>query len=145
MFKENEYENLIIKRGNLTEKERNEINSHVGHSYKILKDIKWTKDLKSVPHIASAHHEKLDGTGYPLGLKEDEISVQARILAILDIFEALTARDRPYKPPMSVEKAISIIQKEVEDNHLDKELFEIFMQEKIYELYKEELDKIFNL
>lgn len=145
MFKGIEYENLIIKRGNLTEKERNEINSHVSHSYNILKDIKWTKDLRAVPKIASAHHEKLDGTGYPLGLKENEISIQARVLAILDIFEALTARDRPYKPPMSVEKAISIIEKEVEDKHLDKELFDIFMQEKIFELYKEELDKIFNL
>ena len=145
MFKENEYENLIIKRGNLTEKERNEINSHVSHSYNILKDINWTKDLINVPQIASAHHEKIDGTGYPLGLKEEEISVQARILAILDIFEALTARDRPYKPPMSVEKAIDIVLKEVEANHLDKELFDIFMKEKIFELYKEELDKIFNL
>lgn len=145
MFKPIEFENLIIKRGNLTNKEREEINSHVSYSYNILKDIKWTKELKDVPNIASSHHEKIDGTGYPRKLKGEEISVQARILAMLDIFEALTARDRPYKPPMAVEKAIEILKKEVEDNHLDKNLFEIFLKEKIYELYKEELNKIVNL
>ena len=145
MFKPTEFENLIIKRGNLTNKERDEINSHVSFSYNILKDIKWIKELKEVPSIASSHHEKIDGTGYPRGLKGEEISIQARILAILDIFEALTARDRPYKPPMSVEKAIDILKKEVEDNHLDKNLFEIFIKEKIFELYKEELNKIISL
>lgn len=144
-FKKEEIENLTIKKGNLTDDEREEINSHVSYSYKILKDIKWIKELKNIPDIASSHHERIDGTGYPRRLKGNEISIQAKILAILDIFEALTARDRPYKPPMSVEKAIEIIKKEVEDNHLDKELFQIFMQEKIYELYKEELNKIIKL
>lgn len=144
-FKKQEMENLTIKKGNLTDAEREEMNSHVSYSYKILKDIKWTKELKNIPDIASSHHEKIDGTGYPRKLKGEEISVQAKILAILDIFEALTARDRPYKPPISVEKAIEIIKREVEDNHLDKDLFQIFMQEKIYELYKEELNKIIKL
>lgn len=145
LFKDYEFENLKIKKGNLTENEREEINSHVTYSFNILKDIKWIKDLKRVPIIAGSHHEKIDGTGYPNGLKGKEISIQARILGILDIFEALTARDRPYKPAMSVEKAIIILEKEVEDNHLDKSLFDIFMKEKIYEFYKEELNKIFNL
>lgn len=144
-FRANEYENLIIKKGNLTEKERDEINYHVVQSFNILKNIKWIKALKNVPFIAGSHHEKIDGTGYPNRLKGDEISIQSKILAILDIFEALTARDRPYKPPMSVERAISILEKEVEDNHLDKDLFDIFMKENIHELYKEELNKIINL
>lgn len=145
MFKPLEFENLSIKRGNLTDKERDEINYHVSYSYNILKDIKWTKDLKKVPIIASSHHEKIDGTGYPRGLKGEEISIQARVLAILDIFEALTARDRPYKPAISVERAIEILEKEVEVNHLDKNLFEIFMKENIFELYKEELNKIIKI
>ena len=145
LFKDYEFKNLKIKKGNLTDNEREEINSHVSYSLNILNDIKWIKDLKKVPIIASSHHEKIDGTGYPKGLKGEEISVQARILGILDIFEALTARDRPYKPAMSVEKAITILEKEVEDNHLNKNLFDIFMREKIYKLYKEELNKIFNL
>ena len=137
-----EYENLSVKKGNLTNEEREEINSHVVHTYNILKGINWTKELSEIPAIAGSHHEKIDGTGYPNRLKGEEISLQARILAIIDIFEALTARDRPYKPPMPVEKAIKILEFEVKDNHLDKDLFEIFINEKIYELYKEELNKI---
>ncbi|TDT67351.1 GAF domain-containing protein [Hypnocyclicus thermotrophus] len=140
-----EYKNLSIKRGNLTDKEREEMIEHVVYSKEILDGIKWTKQLKNVPIIAGGHHEKIDGSGYPLGLKGDEITTQAKILAILDIFEALTARDRPYKPPMSVDKAISILKKEVEANHLEKDLLDIFLKEKIYELYKEELDKIIKL
>ena len=140
-----EYENLSIKRGNLTASERKEIELHVVHTWNILNGIKWNKSLKDVPLIAGSHHEKMNGKGYPKGLKGDEIPIQARILAILDIFEALTARDRPYKKPMSVERAIEILGKEVENNNLDKELFEIFMNEKIFELYKEELDKIFKI
>lgn len=137
-----EFENLAVRKGNLTEQERNEMNSHVIHSYEILKGINWTKNLREVPLIAGSHHEKMDGTGYPNRLKGEEISVQARILAIIDIFEALTARDRPYKPPMSVERALKILEFEVKDNHLDKELYNIFINEKIYEMYKEELNKI---
>lgn len=140
-----EYEHLSIQKGNLTKSEREKINYHVVDSFNILKDIKWTKKLKNVPDIAASHHEKIDGSGYPFGLKGEEISIQARILAILDIFEALTARDRPYKPPMSVEKAIKILEIEVNANHLDKDLFEIFMKEGIFELYKEELDKIIKI
>ncbi|MDN5304363.1 MAG: hypothetical protein PWP46_1247 [Fusobacteriaceae bacterium] len=145
LIDEFEYKNLSIKRGNLTDDERKEMIEHVVYSKQILDGISWTKQLKNVPMIAGGHHEKVDGSGYPLGLKGDEISTQAKILAILDIFEALTARDRPYKPPMSVERAISILEKEVEANHLEKDLLDIFLKEKIYELYKEELDKIIKL
>ena len=140
-----EVENLSVRKGNLTENEREEMNSHVKYSYEILKGINWTKGLRNVPEIAGAHHEKIDGTGYPNHISGEKISIQARILAIADIFEALTARDRPYKPPMSVEKALSILEFEVKDNHLDKELYEIFIKEKIYEMYQEELNKIIKI
>lgn len=142
LLTEEEFQNLSVKKGNLTSEEREEINSHVIHTYNILKGINWTKELSEIPIIAGCHHEKIDGTGYPNKLKGEEISLQSKILAIIDIFEALTARDRPYKPPMPVEKAIKILEFEVKNNHLDRELFEIFINEKIYELYKEELNKI---
>ncbi len=142
LLNEFEAENLMIKRGNLTDEERAEMNLHVTYSYEILKGIIWTEDLKNVPEIAGSHHEKIDGSGYPKGIKEEEISIQAKMLAILDIFEALTARDRPYKPPMPVEKAIDILKSEVELQHLDKELYDIFVKERIFELYKEELNRV---
>ncbi len=140
-----EYQNLSIKKGNLTSEERKEIESHVLHSYNILKGITWTKDLLDVPIIAGNHHEKINGTGYPNRLNGDEINTQAKILAILDIFEALTAIDRPYKKPMSVQEAIRILEFGVKDNHLDKDLFEIFITEKVFETYKEELNKIIRI
>jgi len=140
-----EYENLSIKRGNLTNEERQKINSHAIHSKAILEKVNWSKKLRNVPEIAGSHHEKINGTGYPNKLKDEEICIQARILAILDIFEALTARDRPYKPATPVEKAIQIFEFEVKDNHLDKDLFEIFIKERIFDLYKEELDKIIKI
>ncbi|BDU50682.1 HD family phosphohydrolase [Haliovirga abyssi] len=142
LLDEFEIENLMIKKGNLTDEERREMNLHVTFTYDILEGIKWTKLLKRIPEIASGHHEKIDGSGYPHGLVGDEIPFEAKLLAILDIFEALTARDRPYKPPMAVEKALKILEFEVKDNHLDKYIFEIFVKEKIYELYKKELNKI---
>lgn len=145
LLTEEEYENLSVRKGNLTEEEREKINYHATYSYNILKNITWTKKLRDVPLIAGSHHEKINGSGYPNGLKGEEICIQARILAILDIFEALTARDRPYKPPMSVEKAIEILEFEVKDNHLDPDLFEIFIKERIFDLYKEELDKIIKI
>lgn len=140
-----EIENLIVKKGNLTDKEKYEMNSHVTYSYEILKKINWLNTLKNIPIIAGCHHEKIDGSGYPWGKKGDDIPLQSKIITILDIFEALTARDRAYKPPMPVEKAIQILEFELKDNHLDKDLFEIFIKEKIYDMYKEELDKIVKL
>ncbi len=140
-----ELENLSIKKGNLTDYEKDEMNYHVVYSFDILQKVNWLKSLENVPTIAGLHHEKVDGSGYPNGFGDEKIPVQAKIITILDIFEALTARDRVYKPPMPVEKAISILKAEVDDTHLDKDLFEIFIKENIYELYKEELDKIVKL
>lgn len=129
---DNEFLNLSIKKGNLTADERNQINNHALHSFNILMNIQWTKDLELVPYIASEHHEKLDGTGYPLGKKGDELSLRAKILAIADIYDALTAKDRPYKPAMPIEKALSIIKEEADFNHLDKRLVDIFVQKESY-------------
>lgn len=137
LLTKDEVENLIIPSGTLTDKERSIINSHVEHSENILKRIPWTKNLASVPAIASSHHERLDGSGYHLGLKENELCIQTRILSMLDIYEALTALDRPYKPPMSSEKALKIIQEDVEKGKLDCDLYEIFVKEGVYKLFNE--------
>lgn len=130
-----EVESLTIKKGNLTDKERKIINTHVEHTYDILKKVPWSNAFKQVPEIASCHHERINGTGYYKGLKGDEISVQSKILALIDIFEALTAFDRPYKPPVSIEKALEIISEEVELEHIDRDIFQVFLKEKIYNLY----------
>lgn len=131
-----EVENLVIRRGNLTGKEREIIESHIAYTWEILRKIPWPKSLKNVPHIAGSHHEKIDGTGYPHGLKSEQLLTQAKILALLDIFEALTARDRPYKPPMPIPKALEIIKAEVDANHLDRDLFELFVNNRVYEQFK---------
>lgn len=125
---------LQIKRGSLTEQERLEINSHVVHSFTFLKQIPWSRTLREVPEIAGAHHEKLDGSGYPHGLKGDQIPIPARMMAISDIFDALTASDRPYKKAMPVEKALDIVGSEVKRGQLDTELFEIFLQARVWAL-----------
>jgi response regulator RpfG family c-di-GMP phosphodiesterase len=135
-----EVENLIIQRGNLTNSEREIINSHVVHTYNILNKILWTKELEKVPYIAASHHERLDGTGYSNGIKEEQLTVQTRILNILDVFEALTALDRSYKPPMSIEKALEIIEDDVFAGKFDKDLYEIFINEKVYNLHSDILN-----
>ncbi len=123
---------LQIRRGSLTEKERLEINSHVVHSFMFLSKIPWSRTLRDVPEIAGAHHEKLDGSGYPKGLKGDNIPVPARMMAISDIYDALTASDRPYKKAMPTEKALDIVASEVKRGQLDSELFEIFLSSRVW-------------
>ncbi|HEY6040293.1 MAG TPA: HD domain-containing phosphohydrolase, partial [Kofleriaceae bacterium] len=118
---------LQIKRGSLTEQERLEINSHVVHTYNFLKEIPWSRTLRDVPEIAGAHHEKLDGTGYPYGRKSDAIPVEAKMMAISDIYDALTASDRPYKKAMPAERALDILSGDVKRGQLDRDLFEIFV------------------
>lgn len=124
---------LTVKKGNLTYDDREKMNLHAAYTYQILKDIPWVENLKCIPIIASAHHEKLDGTGYPNHLKSDEISVQSKMLSIVDIFEALTAMDRPYKKAMPADKALKILEEEGRYNHIDNDLLEIFCREKIHE------------
>jgi HD-GYP domain-containing protein (c-di-GMP phosphodiesterase class II) len=127
---------LQIRRGSLTEKERIEINSHVVHTYNFLVRIPWSRTLRDVPEIAGGHHEKLDGTGYPRGLKGDQIPVPARMMAISDIYDALTASDRPYKKAMPVEKALDILTGDVKRGQLDQELFDVFVQARVWALTK---------
>lgn len=127
---------LQIRRGSLTEKERIEINSHVVHTYNFLVRIPWSRTLRDVPEIAGGHHEKLDGTGYPRGLKGDQIPVPARMMAISDIYDALTASDRPYKKAMPIEKALDILSGDVKRGQLDQELFDVFVQARVWALTK---------
>lgn len=132
---ENEIKNLTIKRGTLTEEERQIINSHINVSIEMLEKIPYPKNLQDVPEIAGGHHEKMDGTGYPKGLKGDEMSVQARMMAIADIFEALTAKDRPYKKGKRLSEAIKIMVNMRDNNHIDPDLFQIFINEGVYKEY----------
>jgi len=128
-----EVHNLSVRKGSLTEEERQEINSHPLRTRNILEKIPFTGHLMNVPAYAAAHHEKLNGKGYPLGLTEMDLGAQARILAIVDFFEALTASDRPYKKAMSPERAYEIMKFDVESHGLDADLFELFFTEKVYE------------
>lgn len=130
----NELEKLVINKGNLTESERDNMNSHVLFTWDILNEIPFTKELKNVPYYASMHHEKLDGTGYPFKYDKNKIPLQARILAIADIYDALTAQDRPYKKPIPQGKALDIIEEMVDNNHLDRDVFMAFIKNKIYAL-----------
>jgi len=123
---------LQIRRGSLTEAERVEINSHVVHTYNFLNRIPWSRTLRDVPEIAGAHHEKLDGSGYPRRLKGDQIPVPARMMAISDIYDALTASDRPYKKAMPAEKALDILASDVKRGQLDQDLFDVFVQARVY-------------
>ena len=131
---DNELVSLSVRRGNLNEQERLEIESHVTHTYRFLIQIPWTRDLSRVAEIARSHHEKLNGTGYPLGLRAEDISQQTRMMTIADIFDALTAPDRPYKKSMKSGFALDILRMEVKDNHLDGRLLDIFVNAKIYDL-----------
>ena len=128
---------LSIRKGTLDDKERWEIESHVIHSYEFLKKIPWTNELENVPNIAYTHHEKINGSGYPLGIRGEKIPVQSKMMAVADIYDALTARDRPYKKAVSHEKALDIIGYEVKGNLVDADLFNMFVEGKVYELVNE--------
>ena len=123
---------LSIRKGTLDERERLEIESHVTHTYNFLKQIPWTPNLRWVPEIAYGHHEKLNGGGYPLKRRDPEISLQTRMMTIADIYDALTAWDRPYKKAIPPEKAIDILQMEVKDGHVDPDLLKIFIDAKVF-------------
>ena len=122
---------LSITRGSLSAVERREIESHVTHTFRFLSQIPWTKALKRVPEIAYAHHEKLDGKGYPRSIPSDRIPVQSKMMAISDIYDALTASDRPYKKAVPHELALDILKKESDSGQLDKDLFKIFVESEV--------------
>ncbi len=132
---EDELLNLTIARGTLTTSEREIINHHIVATIKMLEALPWPKHLKNVPEYAGGHHERMDGKGYPRGLMGEQMSVQARIMGIADIFEALTARDRPYKKGKTLTDALSILGKFKQNGHIDPDLFDVFIREKIYLRY----------
>jgi HD-GYP domain-containing protein (c-di-GMP phosphodiesterase class II) len=127
-----EIEQLLIPRGSLTAAERLVVESHVSHTYDFLHKIPWTKHLQDVPKIARSHHEKLDGSGYPQGLTADEIPIQSQIMAIADIYDALTAEDRPYKPRLSLDRTLAILSQEAAMGKLDHNLLALFEQRQVY-------------
>jgi HD-GYP domain-containing protein (c-di-GMP phosphodiesterase class II) len=124
---------LKVKQGSLTPQEFDEIRSHVSHTFRFLSRIPWGKSLLRVPIIAGAHHERLNGTGYPNQLRAEEIPVQSKMMSVADIYDALTASDRPYKKAVPVERAIDILGYSVKDGHLDAELVRIFREARIWE------------
>ncbi len=124
---------LKVTRGSLTPQEFDEIRSHVSHTFRFLSRIPWGKSLRRVPLIAGAHHERLNGTGYPNRLKAEEIPVQSKMMSIADIYDALTASDRPYKKAVPLERAIDILDYSVKDGHLDAELVRIFKDARVWE------------
>ena len=131
---EAEVEALQVMRGSLTALERAEIESHVVHTYNFLKQIPWGRTYCDVPRIAGAHHEKLNGEGYPLGLRGEEIPLPSRMMTISDIYDALTASDRPYKRSIPSQQALDILAYEVKAQRLDASLFQLFVDAKVYEL-----------
>jgi hypothetical protein len=124
---------LRIRKGSLSETERLEIESHVTHTFRFLQRIPWTRDLAAIPDIAYAHHERLSGRGYPRKLAEVEIPVQSRAMAIADVFDALTAQDRPYKGAVPVDRSLAILQEEARGGALDGGLLDLFIEARIYE------------
>ncbi len=132
-----EIHNLSIPRGTLNSSERAEINKHADTTIKMLESLPYPKHLTRVPEFAAGHHEHMDGSGYPRGLTREEMSVQARVMGIADVFEALTANDRPYKNAMTLSRALATLGRMKLDNHIDPDLFDVFIREKVYLEYAE--------
>jgi len=155
LLSEEEVHNLTIAKGTLNPEERKVINYHINSTITMLENLPFPKHLRNVPEIAGGHHETMDGKGYPRGLKREDMSVQARIMGIADIFEALTAADRPYKKAMPISVALKILNDMKNNSHIDPDIFEVFIKQEVYKTYakkflnKEQLDncdieKLFN-
>ena len=136
-FNLGELHNLRVARGTLTEEERYHINDHIVQTIIMLEALPYPKTLMRVPEWAGGHHEKMDGTGYPRGLTREQMSIPARIMAIADIFEALTARDRPYKTPKKLSECIAIMAQMRDDDHVDPDLFALFLTSGVFRRYAE--------
>ena len=143
-----ELKNLTIRAGTLTEEERKVINQHIVATIRMLEALPWPKHLTKVPEYAGGHHERMDGKGYPKGLKREQMSVQARCMGIADIFEALTAKDRPYKKGKTLSESLQILGRMKENHHVDPDLFDVFVRRKVYRRYadmfldKEQIDEV---
>jgi len=133
-----EVNNLTIRSGTLTQEERRIINHHIEVTIKMLESLPWPKHLKNVAEYAGGHHERMDGKGYPRGLTREQMSVQARVMGIADIFEALTAKDRPYKKGKTLTESLQILGKFKLNGHIDPDLFDIFVRKKVYLRYAEQ-------
>ena len=133
-----EIENLTIRAGTLTTKERQVINHHIEVTIKMLEALPWPRHLRNVPEYAGGHHERMDGKGYPRGLRREQMSVQARIMGIADIFEALTAKDRPYKKGKTLTESLQILGRFKLNGHIDPDLFDIFVRDRVYLRYAEQ-------
>lgn len=137
-FSEDEVANLCIVKGTLNPDERKTIEEHVVLTMQMLKTLPWPKNLRNVPEYAGSHHEKLDGGGYHRGLREQELSTQARIICLADVFEALTARDRPYKPGKPLSEVLTILGRMVQDRQIDPDLFDVFIRDGVWLKYAEQ-------
>ncbi len=137
LLSKNETDNLNIPRGTLTPEERSIINHHIDATIAMLEAIKFPKHLKNVPEYAGGHHERMDGKGYPKGLIRDQMSIQARVMAIADIFEALTAKDRPYKEGKKLSESLFILEKMKNNGHVDPDIYQVFIEDKVYLEYAE--------
>ena len=134
---EDELLNLSIRRGSITEAERKKMQDHAAVTLRMLKQIPFTKKLKNIPNFAGAHHEFINGNGYPLGLKGDEIPFEGKLMAVTDIAEALTASDRPYKKAMPLDTVYRILRSMSDKGELDNDLVELFINKEIYKIYQE--------
>ncbi len=145
---EDELKNLTIRAGTLTQEERQVINHHIVATIKMLEALPWPKHLRNVPEYAGGHHERMDGKGYPKGLTREQMSVQARVMGIADIFEALTARDRPYKKGKTLSESLEILGRFRLNGHIDPDLFDVFVRRRVYRRYaetfldKEQIDEV---
>ncbi|MBY0445520.1 MAG: HD domain-containing protein, partial [Burkholderiales bacterium] len=129
--------NLSIRRGTLTEEDRFKINDHIVQTLIMLRGLPWPAQLAKVPEIAATHHEKLDGKGYPRRLSADQLSTADRVMALADVFEALTATDRPYKAPKTLTESLKIMAFMAKDQHIDTELFLYFLRSKLWLVFAE--------
>ena len=134
---DDELDNLGSPGGTRTREERQVINGHMDVSLDMLGALPLPRKLQRVPEYAGGHHEKMDGTGFPLGLTRDQMSIPARIMAIADVFEALTAKERPYKTPLKLSEALGIMQRMRNNDHLDPDLYQLFIRSRVWRQYGE--------
>ena len=137
LYNRGELHNLQVSRGTLSAEERYKINEHMVQTIKMLARLPFPKHLRAVPEIAGGHHEKMDGTGYPRGLRREDMSPMARMMAVADIFEALTAADRPYKPGKRLSEALHIMARMCREQHIDADVFALFLRAGVYQAYAE--------
>jgi HD-GYP domain-containing protein (c-di-GMP phosphodiesterase class II) len=132
VLSEDEVKHLTISKGTLTSEERGIINHHIVATIRMLEALPYPRHLRRIPEFAGGHHERMDGKGYPKGLKREQMSVQARIMGIADVFEALTAGDRPYKKAMPLSQALAILGRMKLDGHVDPDLFDVFINQGVW-------------